>query len=407
MFSSEYFFEKKYNFNILLPKVSYPISKMYEKYILKLYDNGLIRFITYLPNIKYKNFNFKLHSNKKLKKYKVLKNNSLSVYGQYIFLDFLNVANEIIDFIGNEIEDILEQRNTSILFYIHKTLLFCENLIKFSPVLNIYCSNMLQICDKLFYKYKTNTSKNFSKYFIELFEDLYNNLISSLENTIEIINATFINYTPKMFEISLPRSKVFLKNHLKYEMDKENLKNYKTKYYTYINSSQEIYYINNISEFVNVCLYQYILKKVAIRKCENCNNYFISQRRDTKFCDNSSPQNPKRSCSQIRNHLNKRQKEQNIIIQKLYDNISNIYSNNKSKKDYILFWKKFKQEYNKRQNDIIYQKYTRNDMIKWLNSIKSNPLQLAKEKEERTKILYTNTELKEYKKQLKILGLNS
>lgn len=377
MFSSKYFLKKDYDFNIQLPKSSYQISKMYEKYILKLYDNKQIKFIVYLPNIKYKNADFKLTKNKEPKKYKVLKNNNISVYDQYTFFDFLNNSNEIIDFIGTELEDFLEQRNTSILFYIHKVLLFCEDLVEISPILKIYCSNILQICDKLFYKYKTNNDKNLSRHFINLFEDLYDNLILSIENTIEIINAIFIEYTPKLSEISLPKSKVFLRANQKYEIDKENTECYIPKYFTYINSTSKIFYINNISEFVNVCLYHYISNRVAIRKCENCNCYFISKRRDTKFCDFSSPQNPKRSCSDIRNHLNKRQKEQNREIQKLYDSISNFYINNKSKKEYVLFWEIFKKKYDKRKKDIIYQKYTRNDMIKWLQQIKSNPLQLV------------------------------
>lgn len=401
MFSSKYFLEKNYDFNIQLPRSSYQISRMYEKYILKLYDNKQIKFIAYLPNIKYKNTNFKLAQSKEPKKYKVLKNNNFSTYSQCTFFDFLNNSNEIIDFIGNEIEDFLEQRNTSILFYIHKALLFCEDLVEISPILKIYCSNILQICDRLFYKYQTNNNKNLSRYFIDLFENLYDDLIFSIENTIEIINATFIDYTPKLFEIPLPKSKIFLRTHQKCEIDKEDKESYIPKYFTYINSTSKIFYINNISEFVNVCLYHYISNRVAIRKCENCNSYFISKRRDTKFCDFPSPQNPKRSCSDIRNHLNKRQKEQNEKIQKLYDNISNIYTNNKSKEEYKLFWKNFKEIYKQKEKDIIYQKYTRNDMIKWLQRIKSDPLQLVPPKKIQTPQKFDSS----YQEQLKILGL--
>ena len=66
----------------------------------------------------------------------------------------------------------------------------------------------------------------------------------------------------------------------------------------------------------------------------------------------------------------------------------------------VLFWKIFKKEYKKRQDDIIYQRYKRSEMIEWLNSIKSKPLQLVKE--EKT---FRNTNNKDYQEELKILGL--
>lgn len=371
--------EKKYDYNITLPKTTYHFNKMYQKFILKTYENKDIKFIAYTPNIKYKDSKFKIK--RITQKYTVVKNNAFFIYNKYVFLDFLNIADELIDFIGNTIEDFLEQRNTDINFYVHKTLLFCEDLISFSPVLSIYCSNLLQICNRFLVKYNKFKSDNLSRYFIQLFEDLYDDLIQSVENSIQIITATFIDYNPILFNIDLPQHKLFFYIVPKYEVEKKQSKNYIERYYTAVNHSVVEYYIHNITEFINVCLYHFISKKVAIRKCQNCGCYFIAKKRDAIYCEEKSPQNPKRTCKGIRTHFSKKQTQQNKQIASLYDDISTICHNKigQNNQKYKVVWELFKPLYNQKQTDILYNRYKRKDMIDWLNSIKSNPLQLYKE----------------------------
>ena len=59
------------------------------------------------------------------------------------------------------------------------------------------------------------------------------------------------------------------------------------------------YIITDFIDLLNVNIDIFFTKKMHINKCKNCGKYFIpSNRSDEKYCDNPSPQKPKKTCKQ-------------------------------------------------------------------------------------------------------------
>ena len=384
MFFDYKFNEITYTNGIKLPIIKYNPNLIYQKFILTISDVGITKFISYIPNFKFRNKNFSL---KKLssKHFKTKKNNCFKIYSYTtntnILVDFLNDSDKFLPCINIFEEDFTEQKSNNILFYVHKTLLFCDYIIDYSPILSIFATNLLQFCQKQLENYPPfeDIDVNLYKIFSDKFENLYYNFTSSLSNSISMIDSTFIDYAPKFQKLEMPKQTILISKNKKEEINKElNSKNYKTKFYSTINSSLQIFEIKNTENFINACLFDIISNKIPIRKCKNCSKYFISKRRDTMYCNNPSPQNHQKTCSVVRNHLNSTQLELNEKIRKKYEKFFNLCIS-KSKKQpelYNQILDNFKKEYHQKQEDIIYYRYKRSEMLKWLDTIIENPLLL-------------------------------
>lgn len=417
MFYNYKFNKTTYTNGITLPAIQYNPNYIYQKFIITISSAGLTKFISYMPNHKYKDKNWKIK--KILKKtYKSSKPKcfNISYYPKEynILVDFLNDFMLFQPIINYWSEDFCEQKSNNILFYIHKTLLFCNTLIDYSPILSIYCTNILQFCERQLHKYPPfeDININLYKIFSNIFEDLYEDFVSSINEAIEMIDVTFMDYNPQFFKLDIPKQTILLLKKKKEEINKEEISiNYKEKFYTEVDTSVQIYELNTTKDFINVCLLNICSNKIPIRKCKNCSNYFISKRRDTIFCKNPSPQNPNRSCSDVRNHLSSKQKEQENTITNLYQKFYNLCITRKKKNSelYEHILNIFKKKFEQYRNKVIYGYLKRSNMIKWLNEIINNPLSLIEEAGQIDKISssllenYENIDDFEFKNQLKML----
>lgn len=59
------------------------------------------------------------------------------------------------------------------------------------------------------------------------------------------------------------------------------------------------YKIEKCSDLFNIYKSLIISKKICVKKCKNCNNYFITENRtDEVYCNRISPQDPRKTCKQ-------------------------------------------------------------------------------------------------------------
>jgi len=83
-----------------------------------------------------------------------------------------------------------------------------------------------------------------------------------------------------------------------------------------------------LSHAVLFLLHETIKQNCKIQICPNCNKYFVPYfRKGTVFCDNRSPQDYKKTCSEYRKYLNYLTKTQTDVAMKLYKQIYNIKNN--------------------------------------------------------------------------------
>lgn len=368
---------KKYDNFIELPKVVVDFNKRFRKTVLKLNKNENkilnISLISYIPNQKYINKveNIKL-SKTTSKKYTKIINNSFSIH--FLTLDKLINIIYNIDGIDTKIgiltEFFCEQKSNDIDFYIQKSLCFFEELYDdfFPTIIELVESNFINFCYPKYLWFKDMPINSAYK----LFSDLYKNYFSEISYLLSKFNVIFddtFTYSASFSQINIPTQTVLIKK----RYIQENYEN-TDKYYSKIEKSTEIFYIKTIKELFNTIMYIFISNNIPIRKCRNCKRYFIASRRDAIYCHLPSPQNIKRSCNQYRNHFSKRQIEQNKIITDLYDKFYTLCSNNMKKNiEYKKIWEYFKQEYLQKQDDIIYKRISRTEMINWLNKILKNP----------------------------------
>lgn len=113
------------------------------------------------------------------------------------------------------------------------------------------------------------------------------------------------------------------------------------------------YSIKNIRELMQLCSYILFHNKFHLKKCNYCGRYFVTRRNQTRFCNNPSPVNPRKTCREIPKRIyNDNYDDENTIsespifkaiyeLEPLYIKIkTNFYDsckreNNKKQKEYI------------------------------------------------------------------------
>lgn len=110
---------------------------------------------------------------------------------------------------------------------------------------------------------------------------------------------------------------------------------------------QYTYIVQDIIELLRVSYYQLILNKIYIKQCKypNCHKYFVSSRGQTRYCENSCPDNQTKTCRSIRKTIDRNTEKQeswekqfdelekklNKIRTRFYDNIHKKSINTKEK----------------------------------------------------------------------------
>lgn len=95
----------------------------------------------------------------------------------------------------------------------------------------------------------------------------------------------------------------------------------------------KIYYCKNIEDLFICSLYELFEKKYYIRKCKNCNRFFVTKEKGNriKYCYNDSPQDSRKSCYQYISQVKSkeaRKKDENI---RLYSQITTKLRNRKDR----------------------------------------------------------------------------
>jgi len=131
--------------------------------------------------------------------------------------------------------------------------------------------------------------------------------------------------------------------------------------------------------FLDVCIviiYHILSSGYKIKKCANCQKYFVPYNRsDTLYCERISPKDKSKNCKQYATYNNYLLKTQNDKAMKLYKQIYNIKRNKanrcsdeKFKKDLYDFMRKA-DEYKK---NIKLGIKTEQEYLEWLKAVKGN-----------------------------------
>lgn len=214
-----------------------------------------------------------------------------------------------------------------------------------------------------------NTNKNIK--YDEIFENvisIYKQLIS-IDRHFYIAEFDFIDFTASIrsylqkhkdaniSDIYKLRMNLFLKydiinpieericnitsKHIKYASMPRHTISYKFVSET-ANITQYDYRVNSIYDLISASSYQIAINKLFIKKCKyhNCNKYFVTSRRQTRYCENPCPDDPSQTCRSIRKTIDRSldiQEEWEIDLDDLeiqlnrirtrfYDNIKNIHT---------------------------------------------------------------------------------
>lgn len=236
---------------------------------------------------------------------------------------------------------------------------------------------------------------------------MFINVISNIlyERNIEYIRIlTYEKFAFSLIEIlnQLLHSEVILNIHFKYKNQKELLWieiPACTIYQSYLDNKNNIIQINEEREIDKKTYYQiyntvykiksvehyfsayfkyFLDNKIRIKKCENCGKYFIpSNRTDEKYCDNSSPQNPRKTCKEYGAKKTYRDKIKSNDIRKEHYNTSQYYrmkltrcTDEKAKVILNNKFEKYKSDYEKNKKKYNNKKITEIEFVNWIKEQK-------------------------------------
>lgn len=140
------------------------------------------------------------------------------------------------------------------------------------------------------------------------------------------------------------------------------------------------YRINTLRDILNVYFEYFLEKEVCIKRCNNCGKYFIPlNRTDEKYCNDSSPQNPDKTCKEYgakkkyREEIKSRplKNEHNRTMQ-FYRMRINRAKDEREKEKLIKKFEKYKSDYNKNKEQYNNGKgkLKEQDFIEWIISQK-------------------------------------
>ena len=148
------------------------------------------------------------------------------------------------------------------------------------------------------------------------------------------------------------------------------------------------YDIKTLNDLLNVYFNYFIEKNICIRKCKNCGKYFIPQdRTDEKYCDDISPQNPRKTCKEYGAKKTYRDEIKSRPLKNEHNKTSQVYRmrinrakerNDEKGQYYIKKFNEYKEEYEKRKEMYQTGKLKEEDFIKWIISKKEEITNVSK-----------------------------
>lgn len=414
------FFNIFNNYNIIIQTLEkskkYLNAPLYDllNYINKTlteYDKYIAKIITKELNIYYTNETINIRENQaqfskiqgKLKEYKEILNNT-NLYNKY-YDDLINEAQEIIATSQNQeeiddekdfLKDLYEEKNDSkkgkkvIRSYIadleedeKESFKELRNLDELPSLMDKYIERLI------------NTIINYKYYF-----DLYFG-ISNLSD----LKGKDMSYFQSLFSIDfeIPRQityAIYKKNdtyfplkNLVFSIYKETKDSNETveslndifSYEKILNTTNNLhknknifylksYAINNLKDILNIYFNYFTQENIHIKKCKNCNKYFIPQNRtDEVYCNNPSPQNPNKTCKEYGAKKTYRDEIKSQPLKSEHNKTSQFYrmriNRAKNEKEKSLYKKKFnayKEQYQTKKEQYKKGKLKEADFIEWI-----------------------------------------
>lgn len=132
------------------------------------------------------------------------------------------------------------------------------------------------------------------------------------------------------------------------------------------------YHCTSLKQFLEVSFFTSLILNLNIKKCENCNKYFIAyQRSDEKYCNRTSPQDKNKSCKQYANFENWKNNINSNIELKTYRRIymAKQMQTRRNPDNLILKtnFDNWKIEAQKIRNQYIHGLISKEDFMQWLN----------------------------------------
>lgn len=268
-----------------------------------------------------------------------------------------------------------------------------------STLLNIISEikrDLLEIdLDNLFINLVCDRIYDFNIEYVEVltYKQFTNSLILALHDiihseTIFDIHFMFAKRTDLIL-IEIPACRIYQsyidKNNNIIQNKKYSEINEKDKYYITFNT---IYKINKIEHYFSAYFKYFLDNKITINKCQNCGKFFIpSNRTDEKYCSNTSPQNPQKTCKEYGVKKAYRDNLNSDIIRKAHYNTSQYFrmkinrcKNEKEREKIIKEFEKYKANYEKNKKKFDRKKITEIEFSNWI--IKQKNIKKAGEKDE-------------------------
>lgn len=137
----------------------------------------------------------------------------------------------------------------------------------------------------------------------------------------------------------------------------------------------KIYYCKSIEDLFVCSLYELFEKEYIIRKCMNCNKFFVTKEKGSrrKYCYYYSPQDNKKTCYDYMNQRKSKENRKTNEIIKLYNSITNRLRTrqNRTEDESIseLYFNELtflSQEYERMKKDVKLGKMQKEDLEKYL-----------------------------------------
>lgn len=136
------------------------------------------------------------------------------------------------------------------------------------------------------------------------------------------------------------------------------------------------YQIEKASDIFEVYRKLIIEKNICIKKCSNCNNFFIAESRtDEKYCNNPSPQNPNKTCKEYGAKKTYRDEIKSTPIKYEHNKTSQFFrmrinrtstDNTKEKEMYQKKFNTYKDNYQKKKEQYQSGKLKEKDFVEWI-----------------------------------------
>ncbi|MEG1059257.1 MAG: DUF6076 domain-containing protein [Clostridia bacterium] len=243
--------------------------------------------------------------------------------------DVIEIAQKYFDSESKKIEKIQYMFKEAVNFIYEIDEIHNLNSLNYKQRFFIYNKLKKGILRKEFSKFTSNNSLDYS------YEDLslISNYIEDTETLIDIVKA----YDQKGTKIS------------------------SSNYFT-VTSPFNYFYISLF----------YLLggKESIIKKCKNCNRYFVTFKNNVVFCDRLFIEN--KTCRDIGNSLSQKRKEQNDEVYKLYRNTlakkKMAANRNPDISKYINDYETWKTQANTFRNEVLHGKKTDEEFKKWIEN---------------------------------------